>query len=541
MDLFNNKRKAAASSATAGEKAQPVVVRPTEESTGPSYSLLVPEVRTVNLENVKISQDVLALIPENIAIANKMLPLYLTERGTTLVVAMADSRNDDAINNLSVYTGLRLEAMEAPGEVILEKIKTLYTTQRAYSAAKELAATAEVEEKDDASNDESVPIIRFVNNMIEQAVLMKASDIHIEPHEDMLRIRFRIDGKMIVYMDTEAELGPSVASRIKFIAGLNIAERRIPQDGRINYNYGKGQPVDLRISILPGAFGETVVIRITTALSFKLDKKSIGFTPENMELFDKILGYTHGLVLLTGPTGSGKSTTLYTALSEINTPDINIITVEDPVEMIMKNMTQVEVNEKSGLTFAKVMRSILRQDPDVVMVGEIRDEETAKIAMTLSITGHLVFSTLHTFDSPSAVMRLVDMGVDPYMVFSALAAVMSQRLVRKVCPHCYQEYMASQAEKYYLGAPEDEPLKLKSAQGCEECNYTGYMGRTAVHEILMMSPAIRDNLANGGSTESIRKIAKSEGMKTLLDNLRELVLDGTTTMDELRRTYSEFD
>ena len=539
MELFSNKKKNV-TPAKSSEAAAQSVANATVETTGvQSYSLVVPEIRTVNLENAKISQDVLALIPENIAIANKILPLYLTDRGSTLVVAMADSRNDDAINNIGVYTGLRLEAMEAPADVILEKIRTHYTTQRAYNAAKELVANTEKEEKDDGSNDESVPIISFVNNMIEQAVLMKASDIHIEPHEDILRIRFRIDGKMIIYMDTEADLGPSVASRIKFIAGLNIAERRIPQDGRINYNYGKGQPVDLRISILPGAFGETVVIRITTALSFKLDKHSIGFTPENLQLFDKILGYTHGLVLLTGPTGSGKSTTLYAALSEINTPDINIITVEDPVEMIMKNMTQVEVNDKTGLTFAKVMRSILRQDPDVVMVGEIRDEETAKIAMTLSITGHLVFSTLHTFDSPSAVMRLVDMGVDPYMVFSALSAVISQRLVRKLCPICQQEYLASAAEKQYLGVPLEEELKLHAAQGCEECNYTGYKGRTAVHEILMMSPEIRDNLANGGNTESIRKIARSEGMKTLLDNLRELVLDGTTTMEELRRTYSE--
>ena len=505
-----------------------------------SYSLMVPEVRTINLDNVRISQNVLALIPENIAIANKMLPLYLTDRGTTLVVAMADSRNDDAINNIGVYTGLKLEAMEAPAELILEKIRAHYTTQRAYAAAKELVATTETQESDSASNDESVPIISFVNNMIEQAILMKASDIHIEPHEDKLRIRFRIDGKMIIYMDTEADLAPSVSSRIKFIAGLNIAERRIPQDGRINYNYGKESTVDLRISILPGAFGETIVIRITTALSFKLDKHSIGFTPENLKQFDKILGNTHGLILLTGPTGSGKTTTLYAALSELNKPDINIITVEDPVEMIMDNLTQVEVNTKTGLTFATVMRSILRQDPDVVMVGEIRDEETAKIAMTLSITGHLVFSTLHTFDSPSAVMRLVDMGVEPYMVYSALSAVISQRLVRKLCPHCFQRYTASAAEKQLLGVSLDEEIELSYAQGCEECNYTGYMGRTAVHEILVMSPAIRDNLSAGGNTESIRKIARGEGMKTLLDNLRELVLDGTTSVSELRRTYSEY-
>jgi len=504
-----------------------------------TYALVVPEVRTVNLEKVKVSQQALELIPENIALANKMLPLYLTDRGTTLVVAMADTRNDDAINNIGVYTGKKLDAMEAPEELILEKIRACYTTQRAYAAAKELVANTETQETDDGSNDESIPIISFVNNMIEQAVIMKASDIHIEPHEDKLRIRFRIDGKMVIYMDTEADLAPSVSSRIKFISGLNIAERRIPQDGRINYNYGKDNTVDLRISILPGAFGETIVIRITTALSFKLDKHSIGFTPENLQMFDKILSNTHGLILLTGPTGSGKTTTLYAALSELNKPDVNIITVEDPVEMIMDNLTQVEVNTRTGLTFAAVMRSILRQDPDIVMVGEIRDEETAKIAMTLSITGHLVFSTLHTFDSPSAVMRLVDMGVEPYMVHSALSAVISQRLVRKVCPYCRQPYHASASEKQHLGVNLDDDLTLYSSQGCEECNYSGYIGRTAVHEILLMSPAIRDNLSSGGNTDSVRKIAKGEGMKTLLDNLRELVLDGTTTMSELRRTYSE--
>ena len=435
---------------------------------------------------------------------------------------------------------VRAKAGIAPEDVITEKIRELYATQRAYAAARELVANTEVEEENDLSNDESVPIIRFVNNMIEHAVNMKASDIHIEPHEDKLRIRFRIDGKMIVYMDTEAELGPSVSSRIKFISGLNIAERRIPQDGRINYNYGKDQTVDMRISILPGAFGETIVIRITTALEFKLDKHSIGFNFHNLDLFDRILQNTHGLVLLTGPTGSSKTTTLYAALSEIDKPDINIITVEDPVEMIMENMTQVEVNAKTGLTFATVMRSILRQDPDVVMVGEIRDEETAKIAMTLSITGHLVFSTLHTFDSPSAVLRLVDMGVEPYMVYSALSAVISQRLVRKLCPHCRRQYEADADEKRLLGVDPLEELYLYKSRGCDECNHTGYRGRTAVHEILMMSPAIRDDLAKGGSTESVGRIAKEEGMHTLQDNLRELVLMGITSVEEMRRTYSEY-
>lgn len=509
------------------------------ESRAPTYALVVPEVRPVDLDKVKISQDALALIPEHMAVANKMLPLYLTGHGSTLAVAMADCRNDDAINNIGVFTGLRIEPFSAPADKIIDKIRMSYTTQRAYTAAKELSAIPQQKAAEEHENDESVPIIRFVNNMIEQAVQMKASDIHIEPLETLLRIRFRIDGRMQNYMDTDLSLASAVASRIKFIAGLNIAERRIPQSGRIKYSYGRENAVDLRVSILPGAFGEAVAIRITTALSLKLDKEDIGFTPENLALFEQILGLSHGLVLLTGPTGSGKTTTLYTALSEINTPDIHIITIEDPVEMIMDNMTQVEVNPKAGLTFAEVMRSILRQDPDVVMVGEIRDRETAKIATTLSITGHLVFSTLHTFDSASAVMRLVDMGVEPYMVYAALSAVISQRLVRKLCPHCRREYQATVAEKQQLGVDTETELTLYEAQGCDECHYTGYMGRTAVHEVLMMSPAIRDELSGGGNTETVRKLAQKEGMTSLLDNLHRLVLAGTTSLSELRRTYSE--
>ena len=509
------------------------------EKSSPTYALAVPAIRPVDLDKVKISQDVLALIPEHMAAANKMLPLYLSNHGSTLAVAMADCRNDDAINNIGVFTGLRIEPFSAPADKIADKIRTFYTTQRAYTAAKELSAEPQLQTMEDHENDESVPIIRFVNNMIEQAVQMKASDIHIEPQETLLRIRFRIDGRLQNYMDTDLSLAPAVASRIKFIAGLNIAERRIPQSGRIKYSCGNENTVDLRVSVLPSAFGEAVAIRITTALSLKLDKQDIGFSPENLALFERILGLSHGLVLLTGPTGSGKTTTLYTALSEINTPDIHIITIEDPVEMIMDNMTQIEVNPKTGLTFAEVMRSILRQDPDVVMVGEIRDGETAKIATTLSITGHLVFSTLHTFDSASAVMRLVDMGVDPYMVYSALSAVISQRLVRKLCPHCRHEYQATAAEKQQLGVDSESELTLYQAQGCDECHYTGYIGRTAVHEVLMMSPAIRDELSGGGNTETVRKLAKREGMTPLLDNLRRLVIAGTTSMDELRRTYSE--
>ena len=375
-------------------------------------ALTVLDVPKVDLNAVRVSEQALALIPESIAAANKMIPLYLSQDGSTLYVAMANPKNDEAIKNIGIYTGLLLEPMEAPEEIINEKIRELYATQRAFAAARELVANTEVEEENDLSNDESVPIIRFVNNMIEHAVNMKASDIHIEPHEDKLRIRFRIDGKMIIYMDTEAELGPSVSSRIKFIAGLNIAERRIPQDGRINYNYGKDQTVDMRISILPGAFGETIVIRITTALEFKLDKHSIGFNYRNLELFDRILSNTHGLILLTGPTGSGKTTTLYAALSEIDKPDINIITVEDPIEYLHTHKQSMVNQREIGAdvdSFAGSLRAALREDPDVILVGEMRDFETINAAVTAAETGHLVFATIHTNDAIQTVNRIVNM------------------------------------------------------------------------------------------------------------------------------------
>lgn len=346
-----------------------------------------------------------------------------------------------------------------------------------------------------------------------------------------------MDGHLKNYMTTSSELAASVVSRIKFIAGLNIAERRIPQDGRITFT-GSSRETDLRISVLPCTFGEKIVIRITTALSFNLNKESIGFTPSNADKFNKILAMNHGIVLLTGPTGSGKTTTLYTALAEINREDINIVTVEDPVEMIMPGINQVEINPRTGLTFAAALRSILRQDPNVVMVGEIRDKETADIAMTLSVTGHLVLSTLHTYDAPSAVLRLVDMGVEPFMVSASLAAVVAQRLVRKICPFCKMQYNAVDSEKTLLGLQDEKVLPLYKGSGCERCGGTGYAGRTAVHEIMFMTPSVKEVLAEGKAQEIIKKTAISEGMETISDNLRRMVLEGKTTLPEMFEAYS---
>ncbi len=492
----------------------------------------------IDLSNIKINTGLSSLIPERFARENAVVPLKLD--GTLLTVAIADPLDYNALNDLGAYTKYKIFPMIAERKKIEIKIQELYSKQKAYNAAKDLYETQQqLGEETPGQNDEiseasSQPVIRFVNTMIEQAVLAKASDIHIEPQEKRLLIRFRVDGHLSKYMETKASLASAVSSRIKFIGGMNIAEKRIPQDGRINYSIN-GKEIDLRISVLPCIFGEKVVIRITTPLGLEINKHSIGFLPENLEKFDRLIRETHGIILLTGPTGSGKSTTLYTALKDVQREDINIITVENPVEMIIPNITQVEVNEKAGLTFASVLRSILRQDPDVIMVGEIRDRETAEIATTAAITGHLVLSTLHTYDAASSVIRLIDMGVQPFMVSSALSGVIAQRLVRKLCTHCREEYYADESELKLLHMEPGSKIRLYKSHdgGCPYCGGKGYRGRTAIHEIMVVSDRIRQCINGNGTTEDIYGTALDEGMITLNENLIRIVLDGTTSVEEM--------
>ena len=490
----------------------------------------------IDLSNVKINTGLSTLMQERFAREHAVVPLKLD--GSLLTVAVADPLDYNTLNDIGTYTKYKVFPMIAERKKIENKIEELYAKQKAYNAAKDLSETQQEDENetesDELSEASSQPVIRFVNTMIEQAVLAKASDIHIEPQEKRLLIRFRVDGHLSKYMETKANLASAVASRIKFIGGMNIAEKRIPQDGRINYNIN-GKEIDLRISVLPCIFGEKVVIRITTPLGLEIEKHSIGFLPENLEKFDKLIRVTHGIVLLTGPTGSGKTTTLYTALKEVQREDINIITVENPVEMIMPNITQVEVNEKAGLTFASVLRSILRQDPDVIMVGEIRDRETAEIATTAAITGHLVLSTLHTYDAASSVIRLTDMGVQPFMVSAAMSGVIAQRLVRRLCSHCKEEYYASESELKLLRQEPGRRVKLyrKHEGGCSYCGNKGYKGRTAIHEIMVVSEGIRECINNHGTTEDIYNKALDEGMITLNENLIRIVLDGTTSVEEM--------
>lgn len=491
----------------------------------------------VDLNTVKADTKLSGLISEHFARSNAIIPLKLD--GSLLTVAVADPLDYNAINDLSTYTKLKVLPVIAEREKIDDQIREMYTQQKAAAAAKELSddqAARDILSVENIEDEEgtSQPVIRFVNTMIEQAVIMKASDIHIEPQEKVLRIRFRVDGHLGLYMETGIDLATAIASRIKFIGGMNIAEKRIPQDGRINYKVG-GKEIDLRISVLPCIFGEKVVIRITTALGLVMNKHGIGFLPENLEKFDRLITSSHGIILLTGPTGSGKSTTLYTALKEIIREDINIVTVENPVEMIIPNITQVEVNDKAGLTFASVLRSILRQDPDVVMVGEIRDRETAEIATTAAITGHLVFSTLHTYDAASSVIRLIDMGVQPYMVSSAMVGVIAQRLIRRLCPHCKEEYTASEEELQLLDLQPGQAVQLyrKHPGGCSYCNGKGYMGRTAIHELMVVSSAIKKCINTNGTTDAVRKIALDEGMITLNENLKRIVISGETSIEEM--------
>jgi type IV pilus assembly protein PilB len=487
-----------------------------------------------DISELKIDKDIISLVPETVARLNTLIPIK--KEGETLVLAVYDPLDYSVVNDLEIYTGYYIKLVICEKSKIVEKIKEVYISQRAFAAADELSKhTTVIEVQKDERQESDQPIIRFVNNMIEQAVILQASDIHIEPGEKNMLIRFRIDGHLMKYMEMGMDIFASLISRIKFIGGMNIAEKRTPQDGRINFKSGI-RDVDLRISVLPTVFGEKVVIRITTALGLELKRDQIGFSKGNLKKFDQLLKNPYGIVLLTGPTGSGKSTTLYTALRELRREDINIVTVEDPVEMIIPGISQVEINTRAGLTFANTLRSILRQDPDIIMVGEIRDEETADIAARVAVTGHLVFSTLHTYDAASAINRLIDMGVAPFMVASSVIGVISQRLVRKICTKCKKSYIASEHEKEVLGVKED--VVLYRGEGCEYCGFTGYKGRIAIHEILIVSPKIRNAIYRRKSLDEIKELAILEGMVPMKENARQIVMDGTTSFSEIIEVFA---
>ena len=495
----------------------------------------------VDLTSYYISDDVARLIPEQMMEDLGVMPL--TIEGNYLLIAMTNPLDYKAIYTLNNYTKRKIKtAICTPTQlkIKLDEIFSVSDKEAVIDEAQEFVQSQMKKTEDTVSTEdqEDVEDIKFVNNMIAEAVRQRVSDIHLEPQEKKLVIRFRVDGKLIKYMDSSKELAPSVTSRIKFISGMNIAEKRIPQDGRIHYTINN-QKIDMRVSSLPCVYGEKIVIRITTALGMKLDKKNIGFLPENLEKFDQLLTSSRGIILLSGATGSGKSTTLYAALSSLNTEDKNIVTVENPVEMVLPGATQVNINEKAGLTFASVLRSILRQDPDIIMIGEIRDQETADIAARAAITGHLVLSTIHTYNAASSVVRLIDMGVEPYMVSSSMLGVIAQKLVRRLCPECKQAYDATDDELRLLGLPITKQLTLYKPGQCPACNNIGYKGRIAVHEVMPVSRAIKNAIHLGKTTDEIDTIAREEGMISLRDNLKKLLYDGIISFDTFIDTVSE--
>lgn len=376
----------------------------------------------------------------------------------------------------------------------------------------------------------NAPAVRLVDSIIKEAIPFRASDIHIEPFEKVVKVRYRIDGDLNDRVEFPIESFPAICARLKILAGLDIAERRIPQDGRINLTID-GNEYDFRVSTLPTIFGEKFVIRILDKTSFSFARTELGFLDDENKLIDKILAHPHGILLLTGPTGCGKSTTLYSFLKELNKPDVNIITVEDPIEYTMFGVNQTQVNVKANMTFAAALRSILRQDPDIIMIGEIRDEETAQIATRAAITGHFVLSTLHTNDAPGAINRLVDMGVKGYLVEDALVGVIAQRLVKRLCPMCKIKSKTNAREMETLHC--DEPMTIYRPQGCQYCNNSGYRGRAAVHEIMYMTDKLRDTIGKNLTAEEVREVAKEEGMRSLWESCRNLVFEGTTSVSEL--------
>lgn len=491
----------------------------------------------IELQNVKISEEILGLVPSNVLKKYKMIPFeYAPDSVNILRVAMSDPMDMYAMDDISIITNLQVEAVAATTRSVMLALDKYYgqsevnSALEAYTKEKE----AEVEAQEDAYNEDinSSPIVVLVKEMIDQAVRQRASDIHIEPMERQVRIRYRIDGALYEKATYSQKLMAAISARIKIIGGMDISEKRKPQDGRITQIVDR-QEFDIRVSILPTVYGEKIVMRLTSKNALTREKSQLGFKPAELKQFDHILKNPHGILLVTGPTGSGKSTTLYTALSELNTEDVNIITVEDPVEANIDGINQVHVNPKANLTFASALRSILRQDPDIIMIGEIRDNETASIAVQASITGHMVVSTLHTNSAAGTVTRLEDMGIEPYLLADSVVGIIAQRLVRRLCPSCKREKLADAEEKELLGLAPEEEVKIYEPCGCEKCDGTGYRGRIGVYEILEMTPALKRIISKGGGAEEIKEQALTEGMHTLRMSATEYVLDGTTSVSEM--------
>ena len=493
-------------------------------------------IELIDLTTIAVSQDILDLIPVNVLKKNKVFPIeYAQDSMNVLRVAMADPMDMYAQDDISIITNCQVEPAVTTTRNIMLAIDKYYgqdevtTALEAYAKEKNL----NVEEVDAAEEDiNSSPIVMLVKEMIDKAVRQRASDIHIEPTERKVRVRYRIDGALYEKAKYDINVLSAMVARIKIIGGMDISEKRKPQDGRITQVVDRME-YDIRVSVLPTVYGEKVVMRLTSKTGLTKEKSQLGLKPREMEQFDYILRNPHGILLVTGPTGSGKSTTLYTALSELNKEDVNIITVEDPVEANIDGINQVQVNPKAELTFATALRSILRQDPDIIMIGEIRDQETASIAVQASITGHLVVSTLHTNSSASTITRLEDMGIESYLIADSVIGVIAQRLVRRLCKDCKRPALATADQKELMGCNMDEDVTIYEPCGCSKCDNTGYKGRIGVYEIMKMSPRLKTIISKRQGVDAIKEQALQEGMYTLRMSATEYVLDGTTSFDEM--------
>ncbi len=495
----------------------------------------------VDLNQTRIDPKVPKMIPENLARIHNLLPVRL-EKGK-LVVSMSDPLDIVAKDDVRFASGMEVDVVVSAESDIKRAIDRYYDNREESEKATQEFINQQImgdgDEQVKISQDvANAPMVRLVNSIISQAIRNKASDIHIEPFEEIVRIRFRIDGVLREIMSVPINAHGAIATRIKIMGKMNISERRAPQDGRIEMSID-GVDIDMRISALPTVYGEKIVIRLLDRSGIILDLEQLGFNEINKARLQKILSVPEGILLVTGPTGSGKTTTLYTILRDFNKVETNIVTVEDPVEYKLNGINQVQVNNQANLTFASGLRSILRQDPDIVMVGEMRDTETAQIAIRAAITGHVVLSTLHTNDTASTLTRLVDMGIPNYLVGTATVGIVAQRLVKRNCPKCAKQYEAASDEKKILNIADDQKQMLWRGQGCNACNDSGYMGRVAVHEILIVNKAIRRLMYENAKIEEIRSAAIEGGMLTLRDSCIEQVLNGVTTVDELLRvTYN---
>jgi type IV pilus assembly protein PilB len=504
---------------------------------------------SITLSNLDIDNDTLRLVPPSIARKYEVIPVKRI--GGSLTLAMSDPTNVFALDDVAFMTNLQILPVVAPQAAIRAAIEKHYEVQPASMSDMLTEITTETNSVEVMDGDQptsnvdvfelkesadEAPVVKLVNMVLADAIRKGASDLHWEPYEKVFRIRFRIDGVLHEMLAPPKRLEPAIISRLKIMSSLDISERRVPQDGRIKLRFGTRE-IDFRVSILPTIFGEKAVLRILDKDSLKLDLTQLGFDSWSMDKFNAAIHQPYGMVLITGPTGSGKTTTLYSAIHTINSPEHNIMTAEDPVEYNLKGVNQVQINDGVGRTFAATLRSFLRQDPDVILVGETRDLETAQISIRAALTGHLVFTTLHTNDCPSTVARLFDMGIQPFLLSSALLVILAQRLGRKICKDCKQPFDANEEDLVPYG---HVPTGLGRVQfykgkGCQTCNFTGMKGRVAIYEVMPITEALRDMILHAGSTAELREAARKEGMKTLREAGLYKVLEGTTTVEEVLR------